>query len=105
MKFATLTDRGLIISINVQPRSSKTMISGLYGNALKIKLTAPPIDGKANQLLIKFLSKTLKLPKSSITILTGETGRSKRLLIRSPKGGRGLRDVHESLKALAAGKA
>ena len=50
----------------VQPGASKSAVSGLYGDSLKICLSAPPVDGKANEELIKFLSKTLDIPKSSI---------------------------------------
>jgi len=71
------------IKIFVQPRSSKNMIAGLHGDAIKIKLTAPPVGGEANKMCVKFLSKCLGVPKSSLKIVSGQTSRTKRILIRS----------------------
>ena len=73
---------GLIISVYVQPKSSKNMIVGAHGNALKIKLTAPPVDGAANKMCSEYLAKVFKVSKSSIEILSGHTGRNKRLQIK-----------------------
>ncbi|HBM14780.1 MAG TPA: YggU family protein [Lentisphaeria bacterium] len=61
----------------VQPGSSKNKIAGLYCDSLKITLNAPPVDGKANEELIKFLAKTLDIPKSSVLIISGLTSRNK----------------------------
>jgi uncharacterized protein len=72
---------GMILSIFVQPRSSKTMIAGIHGSALKIKLTAPPVDNAANKMCIAFLAKQLKMPKSALTIISGDTSRNKRMRI------------------------
>ena len=58
------------------------MISGLHGDALKIKITAPPVDNAANTMCIKFLTKCLKVPNSSIEILSGHNGRTKQVLLR-----------------------
>ena len=58
------------------------MIAGQHGDALKIKLTAPPVDDAANKLCVKYLSKFLKIPKSSIEIISGHTSRTKRILLR-----------------------
>ena len=74
---------GVIFKVFVQPRSSKNTICGLHGDALKIKLTAPPVDNAANQMCTKFLAKLLGVPKSSIEILSGQTGRTKQVLLRS----------------------
>ncbi|MFO8085880.1 MAG: DUF167 domain-containing protein [Desulfobacterales bacterium] len=73
-----------MVSIFVQPRSSKNIIVGQHKNELKIKLTAPPIGGAANKMCIHFLAKCLKIPKSTIEIISGHTGRSKKLLIHLP---------------------
>jgi len=81
MDFFTTMDKGVVVDIFVQPRASKTMVSGIHNNALKVKLTSPPVDGEANKALIKFLSKLFKVPKSTITIIRGETSRSKQVLI------------------------
>jgi hypothetical protein len=76
--------QGVVFSVFVLPKSSRNMISGIHDGALKLKLTAPPVDNAANKLCIAFLSKTLKLPKSAIEIVSGHTGRNKQLLIRCP---------------------
>lgn len=70
-----------MIDIVVQPKSSRDEIAGIHGDRLKIKLTAPPVDGKANAALIAFLAKKLGIAKSRITIVRGETGRKKTLFI------------------------
>lgn len=70
-----------ILDITVAPKSSRSKISIDSSNSIKIYLTAPPVDGKANAELISLLSKTLKVPKSSITIIHGETGKKKRVSI------------------------
>ncbi|MBL7179254.1 MAG: YggU family protein [Desulfobacterales bacterium] len=74
--------RGIIFKVFVQPRSSKNMIAGLHGDALKIKLKAPPVDGAANKMCIEYLAKCLNLPKSSLEILSGHASRTKRILVR-----------------------
>ncbi len=75
----------LWLQVLVQPKASKDEIAGLQGAELKVRLQAPPMEGAANQALVKFFSKIFKVPKSHITIVSGETSRHKRLRIRSPK--------------------
>ena len=58
------------------------MIAGQHGDALKIKLTAPPVDDAANKMCVQYIAKCLKIPKSSIKIISGHTSRTKRLLLR-----------------------
>lgn len=65
------------IPCHIQPRSSRCKISGVHGDAIKIALTAPPVDGKANTSLIEYLSEIFSVPKSRISIVSGETGRNK----------------------------
>jgi hypothetical protein len=77
---------GLVLSVRVQPKASKNSIAGVYGETLKITLTAPPVDGAANKACIAFLAKKLGLAKSAIEILSGQASRNKRLLIRIPRG-------------------
>ena len=67
------------LAVIVVPRSSRTEISGVTGERLKIRLAAPPVDGKANEELVKFLSKLLKVPKSEITIVSGISAKRKLL--------------------------
>ncbi len=58
------------------------MISGLHGDALKIKLTAPPVDGAANKMCVEYLAKCLKVSKSSLEIVSGHTSRTKQVLVQ-----------------------
>jgi uncharacterized protein (TIGR00251 family) len=76
---------GIIFKIFVQPKSSKNLVVGLHGDALKIKLTAPPVDNAANRKCIKFLAKALMVPKSAIDIIAGHTSRNKQVLLKSPR--------------------
>ncbi len=69
----------VILSIKAQPGASRNKIVGLLGNALKIAIAAPAVDGAANKELVKFLSKTFKVPKSSIEFVGGETSKQKHL--------------------------
>lgn len=75
--------QGIIFKVFVQPRSSKNMIVGLHDDALKIKLTAPPVDNAANKMTIKFLAKSLGVSNSLIEIIAGHTSRTKQVLLRS----------------------
>ena len=68
-------------SVRVQPRSSKNEICGIYGDAIKIKLTSPPVEGEANEGLIKFLSDILKISKGQIEIIGGHKSRTKSIKI------------------------
>jgi len=79
----TIAD-GLILCIHLQPRASKDEVCSLYGDALKVRITAPPVDGKANQHLIRFLAKCFGVPKSQVNLLSGERSRNKRIQILSP---------------------
>ena len=67
----------LLIRFFVQPRASKNEIVGLHGDALKVRLTSPPVEGAANAMLIKFLSKQLGIAKSSVSIHSGLSSRQK----------------------------
>ncbi len=78
-------DKALILDVRVQPRASRDEIVGSHGDRLKIRLTAPPVDGKANQYLLKFLAKFCGVPVRQVTLLSGETGRSKRIRIDRPQ--------------------
>ena len=71
----------LVFSLHVQPGAKKTEIAGLHGEALKIRLAAPPVDGKANACLIAFLAKQLEVPRSQVELVSGDTSRQKRLRV------------------------
>ncbi len=72
---------GTTLSLHIQPGAKKTEIVGLHGEALKIRLAAPPVDGKANEALLSFLATTLGVARSQITLVSGQTGRAKRVRI------------------------
>lgn len=72
---------GVTLSLRIQPRASKNGISRMEDGSLKIRLTAPPVDGAANEALIAYLAKALAVSKSSVEILSGHTGREKRIRI------------------------
>lgn len=76
------TKDGLIVNIKISPNSKKNEIIN-EGDFTKIKITAQPIDGKANKALIEFLSKNFKIPKTSIKILKGETSKEKTILFET----------------------
>ncbi len=69
----------------MEPRSSRRQIAGLHSDALKIKLTSPPVEGKANEELIEFLSDTFKVRKSAIKILKGSSSKQKLVFIEGLK--------------------
>jgi uncharacterized protein len=71
------TPEGVTFAVKVHPRAKKNAITGELGDALKVSLTAPPIDGKANQACIEFFAKLLKVPRSSVTIASGQSSRQK----------------------------
>lgn len=76
------TKDGLIVNIKISPNSKKNEIIN-EGDFTKIKITAQPIDGKANKALIEFLSRNFKIPKTSIKILKGETSKEKTILFET----------------------
>ncbi|PSH04709.1 MAG: YggU family protein [Acidobacteria bacterium] len=76
------TSHGAQFALRVQPRASRNAFAGLMGDAIKLAITAPPVDGKANQAVIEYLSEFFRVPKASITIVSGETGRNKLIAIR-----------------------
>lgn len=85
---------GVTISLYVQPNAPKSEIIGEHNNSLKIKIKAPPVEGKANAAVIEFFSEILKLSKSRLEILRGDQSRMKVLLIR----GLSLEQVKAALK-------
>ena len=75
-------NNGVAFDIKVQPRASKNAIGPIFDGKLKVSLTSPPVDGKANKDCIAFLAKTFDVSKSSVSILHGETGRIKTIHIQ-----------------------
>jgi uncharacterized protein (TIGR00251 family) len=84
MSYFEEKNNSIVLNVRVIPRASKNAIQGIMGDALKIRIQAPPVEGKANAYLIKFLSKQWKIPRGNFEILSGETGRNKRLRIANP---------------------
>lgn len=72
------------LNLYIQPKASRDQWVGWHGDAYKLAITAPPVDGKANSHIIKLLSKQFKVAKRNITIVQGELGRHKRIIIDSP---------------------
>ena len=71
------TAGGASFNVRVHPRGKRNAVTGVVGDALKLSLTAPPVEGKANAACIEFLAELLNLPRSSITIAAGQSSRSK----------------------------
>jgi uncharacterized protein (TIGR00251 family) len=70
---------GVTLRLHIQPGARKTEVAGLHGEALKIRLAAPPVDGKANACLIAFLAERFGVAKSAVSLLSGDTSRVKRV--------------------------
>ncbi len=68
---------GARLTLHIQPRGSRNAIEGLHGEALRVRLTAPPVDGAANEALIRFLADTLRCARSALAITSGATSRRK----------------------------
>lgn len=89
-------DGSVIFDVRVVPRASKTEIVGEYDGALKIRIASPPVDGAANEELIKVLAKQFDVSKSAVEIIGGQTSKTKQILIRNING--------EKLNAVLQGK-
>lgn len=75
----------LILDCHLQPKASSDEFAGLHGDRLKIRLTAPPIEGKANAHLLAFLGKAFGVAKSQVSLISGELNRQKRVRIQRPQ--------------------
>ncbi|MBF0675072.1 DUF167 domain-containing protein [Pseudomonas sp.] len=75
----------LILACHLQPKASKDEFAGLHGDRLKIRLTAPPVEGKANAHLMAFLAKAFGVAKSQVSLESGELNRQKRVRIAKPQ--------------------
>lgn len=81
--FLRESPHGVELFIAVRPNSSRTSVEGAMDNALKIKTTAPPVEDRANKACLKLLSKTLGIPKNSMSIISGRKSRKKTVLIEN----------------------
>jgi uncharacterized protein (TIGR00251 family) len=77
----TSTPTGVVLTVRVIPRAKKTEFGGVRGEALVVRLAAPPVEGAANDALIQFLAQALRVPRRAIHIISGEHGRLKRVSI------------------------
>jgi uncharacterized protein (TIGR00251 family) len=93
--FLQETSEGVVLQLQVQPRSSKNQLVGLQGEALKVKLTSPPVDGAANKCCCEFLAKLFGVAKSRVLIIGGERSRKKRVLVK----GINLQDVFSAIES------
>lgn len=84
MSWYAWSGQDLIIQVRVQPRARQDGFADTLGDAIKVKLRAPPVDGRANASLIAFLSEAFGVSRAAVTLLSGERGRAKRLRIREP---------------------
>ena len=76
------TAEGVVLNVRAQPRSSKAGVDGILGDALKVRIRAAPVDGKANKELAETLADAFGVPKSSVVFKSGETSKTKRILLR-----------------------
>lgn len=71
----------VVLTLHIQPGAKRSEVAGAHGEALKIRLAAPPVDGKANDALIAFLAGRLDVPKSRVELVAGQTSRAKRVRV------------------------
>lgn len=75
--------KAVIFKVRVQPRASKNQVAELLGDAIKIRLTAPPVDGEANKALQDYIAKLFKIPKGRVELVSGHTGRNKYIRVKN----------------------
>ncbi|MGD2136697.1 MAG: DUF167 family protein [Gammaproteobacteria bacterium] len=78
-------DGDLFLDVHVQPGAARDMLAGIHGGRLKIRITAPPVEGKANDHLLRFLAGMFAVPRRQVSLTAGATGRRKRIRIRHPR--------------------
>ena len=81
MSYYAETKEGVVVNVRAQPRSSRAGLDGLIGEAVKVRIRAAPVDGKANKELIETLADAFDLPKSAVRFVAGETSKLKRILL------------------------
>ena len=93
MSYFRLTEQGLEVHCHVQPKASRDAIAGIHNERLKVQITAPPTDGKANAHLIRFIAKAAGVAKSTVELTSGHSSRQKTLLLA------GLRELPDQFPA------
>ena len=81
MSWLVADANGVTLRLHIQPGAKKTEVVGLHGEALKIRLAAPPVDGKANACLLAFLADRLDVAKSAVSLISGDSSRAKRVRV------------------------
>ena len=89
------SNQGATFAVKVHPRAKKNAITGEIGDALKLSLTTPPIEGRANEACVEFLAKLLKVPRSSVTIASGQSSRNKVIRVMGLSAEEVRRRLHE----------
>lgn len=84
--YFTESPDGVVLNVKAQPRSSKAGIDGLLGDAVKVRIHAAPVDGRANKELVETLAGAFGIPKGAVSFIGGETSKTKRLLLRGVDG-------------------
>jgi len=74
----------LLLAVHVQPKASRDRIDGIHGDRLKVRISAPPLEGRANEHLMKFLAGEFGVPRRQVVLLSGDSGRAKRIRIERP---------------------
>ncbi len=94
---STYKDGRVLLKLHVQPKASQNRFAGKYNDALKLTITAPPVDGKANAAVIKFLASALNLKKKDLEIKHGLQSRTKSILIAGPS----LKEIRSQIQAIS----
>ncbi len=74
-------DKGVLVCIHVQPRASKNGLAGIHDGAVKLRITAPPVDGKANAQIVAMLARMFHVPKAAVNLASGQQSRHKRFRV------------------------
>ncbi|MGB7542421.1 MAG: DUF167 family protein [Burkholderiales bacterium] len=83
--WARKTTAGWLLAIHAQPGAKKSEVAGIHGDALKVRIAAPPVEGRANAALAAFIAAALEVPKKSVTVVKGDSSRRKTVLIAAPQ--------------------
>ncbi len=87
MDFCVDTPEGALLNVKAQPRSSKAGLDGVLGDAVKVRIKCAPVDGKANKELVETLADAFRIPKSRVVFKSGETSKTKRILLKGLTAG------------------
>ena len=84
MSWFRRTSTGWEVRLHVQPGAKRSEIIGLHGSSLKLKIQAPPVDGKANEAIVAYIAERIGVPRRTVRIIAGESSREKRIAIDAP---------------------